>query len=386
MSRHQAVRNLDYQRALDEFDEGYSDEEELSPEDQALMRQSTANVKASLGVAASKVTTTQIEEALWHYYYDVDKAVTYLVTKFISPPEPKTPKATPTRTSGKQIFHFCFESLRIPSWSVSDACPRRKERMAKREPRYIHPDPFIRATRASLTRRQGVEFPRLQPTPPRLQESCAYHFRDMPWGNIPKHRETIFIEPPHLRGGLLGGSGAPPKLSKLQQLAAARKKKAEEKKTQEKVEGVRTKLGELGLSSALGKKENTPLGGPNKRLKMADSNSAVPAPLADRRLEGSQDSDPMQVDGADDRATESDQQEPADKEEAMPAVEPAKPSAFAQVLFGNTSDTPARQQQETFTLPFATHPAVLAAFSGPSPDDIVLTAQAKGSLSGKGNN
>ncbi|KAH8887696.1 hypothetical protein GQ53DRAFT_290219 [Thozetella sp. PMI_491] len=98
MSRHQAIRNLDYQKELDEYDEGYSDDE-LSPEDQALMREGTAAVQASLGANASKVTKTQIEEALWHYYYDVDKAVTYLVSKIITPPEPKKAKALPQKTA-----------------------------------------------------------------------------------------------------------------------------------------------------------------------------------------------------------------------------------------------------------------------------------------------
>ncbi|KAL2263616.1 hypothetical protein VTK26DRAFT_5978 [Humicola hyalothermophila] len=106
MSRHQYVRNLDYQDALDEY-EGYSEEEddELSPEDKALMSQGTAAVQAALGVEASKVTVAQIEDALWHYYYDVDKSVTYLTTKFINPPTKaakSTSKQTNVDTAGKK--------------------------------------------------------------------------------------------------------------------------------------------------------------------------------------------------------------------------------------------------------------------------------------------
>lgn len=86
MSRHQYIRNLDYQEAVDEY-EGYSEEEdELSPEDRELMNKGTADVQAALGVEASRVTVAQIEEALWHYYYDVDKSVAYLISKFINPP------------------------------------------------------------------------------------------------------------------------------------------------------------------------------------------------------------------------------------------------------------------------------------------------------------
>lgn len=44
----------------------------------------TAQVRAALGTESSKVTTQQIQEALWHYYYDVDKSIVYLTTKFIA--------------------------------------------------------------------------------------------------------------------------------------------------------------------------------------------------------------------------------------------------------------------------------------------------------------
>src|SRR5277367_4143535 len=54
----------------------------------------------------------------------------------------------------------------------------------------------------------------------------------MRWLQIPSERQTIFVEPPCPRGGLLGGSpDAVPKMSKLQALAAARKKKAQEQKS-----------------------------------------------------------------------------------------------------------------------------------------------------------
>lgn len=106
MSRHQAYRNYDYQNDIEEFDGGDNSggEEELSPEDQALMTASTAQVREALGVAAAQVTTTQIQEALWHYYYDVEKSVTYLVTKFIAPAPPKPAKSAQKRSNGQGTF------------------------------------------------------------------------------------------------------------------------------------------------------------------------------------------------------------------------------------------------------------------------------------------
>src|SRR4051794_33643673 len=89
MSRHR----MDYEDELDDYDEYSDQEEELSPEDRAQMKQGTAEVKAALSSQASKVTDAQIQEALWHYFYDVDKTVAYLVTKFIDSPKKAAPKA-----------------------------------------------------------------------------------------------------------------------------------------------------------------------------------------------------------------------------------------------------------------------------------------------------
>jgi elongation factor 1 alpha-like protein len=108
MSRHQAFRNVQstVSEHLYDDDDYYSDEaeQELSAEDKAAMEQGTADVKAALGVEASKVTAEQIQEALWHYYYDIDKTVTYLLTKFIAPPPPKAAKSAQKTQSGKHTI------------------------------------------------------------------------------------------------------------------------------------------------------------------------------------------------------------------------------------------------------------------------------------------
>lgn len=128
MSRHQYIRNLDYEDAVEEY-EGYSEEEdELSAEDRALMNQGTADVQAALGVEVSKVTTAQIQEALWHYYYDVDKSVAYLISKFIDPPvkEKKQPKTAVPPPKGQFIPHAL-----TPTWprfllNLASGHPRRR--------------------------------------------------------------------------------------------------------------------------------------------------------------------------------------------------------------------------------------------------------------------
>lgn len=97
MSRHRLVKNLDADDVVSEFDgDNYEEEEdELSPEDRVAMANGTAEVRRALGTESSKVTTDQIQEALWHYYYDVDKSVTYLMKTFIAPPPKPTPKKAP---------------------------------------------------------------------------------------------------------------------------------------------------------------------------------------------------------------------------------------------------------------------------------------------------
>jgi hypothetical protein len=74
------------------------------------MEAGTAEIRSILGPQASKVTTAQIQEALWHYYYDVDKSVTYLITKFIDPPAPKVAKSAPVKNKEPGRSNFCFST------------------------------------------------------------------------------------------------------------------------------------------------------------------------------------------------------------------------------------------------------------------------------------
>jgi hypothetical protein len=115
---HRRVKEIDYDS--DEYDEYYSGEEEegygydgvedgaaaanndddqLSAEDKEHMRVGTESVRKALGDAFPSVTDAAIQEALWHYYYDVAKSVTYLKNKS-APSQPAQPKKQ------KQISKF----------------------------------------------------------------------------------------------------------------------------------------------------------------------------------------------------------------------------------------------------------------------------------------
>ena len=60
----------------DEGEQGETETEILTAEDKEQLRLGTLKVREALeGVAA---TDSEIQEALWHYYYDVGKSVAYL--------------------------------------------------------------------------------------------------------------------------------------------------------------------------------------------------------------------------------------------------------------------------------------------------------------------
>ncbi|TVY15557.1 HBS1-like protein [Lachnellula arida] len=81
MSRHKLVKNLDLDDELDDFDgDDYEEAEEFSEEDKQLLQAGSIAVRAELPPdSTSQISDKQITDALWHYYYDVEKSVNYLV-------------------------------------------------------------------------------------------------------------------------------------------------------------------------------------------------------------------------------------------------------------------------------------------------------------------
>ncbi|AEO58793.1 hypothetical protein MYCTH_2306388 [Thermothelomyces thermophilus ATCC 42464] len=352
MSRHQYIRKLDYEDALDEY-EGYSEneeEDELSPEDRALMSQGTAEVQAALGVEASKVTVAQIEEALWHYYYDVDKSVAYLISKYVNP-RPKATKPATRPPNGKSVTHtfeptaatFSLELGKPVHWAakyvdLTDAglqatqtCPESST-------------PSFQMTR-SLPH-FGTTSHVLQPAS-ETRVPLSSLFWDMPWGNVPKERQTILVPPLAPRGGLLGGSGGPPKMSKLQALAAARKKKAEEKKAvNDKVEGARAKMEDLAVEDTQCGGKSVPSNGlSNKRLKTSDpSPEGQSVPVFGPKPTRLKASQPLDVGAA--APSGQLQAVTAQAAESEQPVSMAEPSTFAQLLCGEPSAAHRRRTPE----------------------------------------
>ncbi|KAF4831530.1 HBS1-like protein [Colletotrichum tropicale] len=331
MSRHQAVRNLDYEEVLDEYDaDDYEDEnegEQLSAEDRQAMAEGTQFVRSSLGSDADKVTTQQIQDALWHYFYDIEKSVSYLKKKFVDPPPKQEPKKT--KDDGMGLWSWDDEVL---DDAVSDSHAG-------------YPVPRI----ASLT--------------------AASYFHGISWMGIPQSRQAILTPPQPLPGGLLGG-GEGPKLSKLQALAAARKKKTDVKKDDDKVDRAEKRMSSLAITEPSSKESGSGLLAKRQKL----SGESTPQPSATSQLQTSSSDAPsgMDVDLA--------QETPAGKDELTQddcfVVPSTRPSAFAQTLFGPSQDS--ADASQTYSMPYTTSSSfVPSAFTQPSPDDIVLAAQAK---------
>ncbi|KAF4446527.1 elongation factor 1-alpha [Fusarium austroafricanum] len=328
MSRHRIVHTFDTNEIVSEFDgEDYEeeDENELSPEDRQAMEDGTAEVRRVLGTEANKVTKAQIEDALWHYYYDIDKSVTYLMKTFIAP-APKPAKKAPEGMS----VSFC-PSQRLFGTGADHGC------LSNGYTSGMDPSPAYKAP--------------------------VWNFGDMPWLNVPQERLAVFIEPERPRGGLLGGGEGAPKMSKLQALAAARKKKTEEKKELERAE-----KGIKNLSINEPQKENQPLLGKTRHM---EPTPQVLSPLSEK---------PTEPDVTSDKHQQEDTNSTPKGwfvDEDLPVIVPqATPSAFAQALFGSAPAT--TQRPDVFAMPYTSSSSFVAqAFAEPSPDDVVLAAQAK---------
>ncbi|KAI9835889.1 MAG: hypothetical protein M1819_001787 [Sarea resinae] len=144
------------------------------------MHEGTLKVRDVLGVDVP-VSDQEIKDALWHYYYDVEKTVTWLLNQ----------KAASERKRAKKDS----------SGRKADAGPNGSKA--------LYPLP--------------MEIP-IYPIP----FSATEFFRDTPWFGVPSARlGEIKPEPRRYGGGLLGGSSAGGKPSKLAALAAARKRKEE---------------------------------------------------------------------------------------------------------------------------------------------------------------
>ncbi|KAJ5650713.1 Translation elongation/initiation factor/Ribosomal beta-barrel [Penicillium longicatenatum] len=331
MSRHR-VKNIGYD------DDDYSDDgyDSPDPEEQEFLQRCTQDVLSQLRAGQPSVTATkeEVQEALWHYYNDIEKSVNYLRGK----KEKEVKKQQTPAISQKN-------KAQVP----------------------IYPAPI---------------------SPPIAHFSAADFFRDSPWLNVPSHRKAdILVEPLYPRMGLLGGAPeAGGKVSKLAALAAARKQK-EGNKTSSPPEGSQAENPEKSsteqkislrdrLAASKAAKPAEGLGGLRRLAKPVPAPPPAEKPVSPEPVETAPN---VEKPGLTEQVEEASS---VKLEPTLPAAEiRASPSMFASAIVGNQSG-PTRAEPshipsqnvdllqiygQDHTEPFD--------FAGPSPDDVVLNAQ-----------
>jgi elongation factor 1 alpha-like protein len=313
------------------------------------MRLGTISVREALGEFEAGVSDAQIQEALWHYYYDVGKSVTYLKNKLGGVQPPKEASAPKKEKAVSKFDQAASAAVQKAPKTAGKHTHKQNSRIESTCP--VTPSP---------------------PLPPKTMPTLATDdfFWDVPWGNVPEHRKGIItVDPPCYRGGLLGGS------SKLAALAAKRRKEREEAEA-----ATATKAGSVKNTNGDADAALTML----DKLSVKDSNAPVvrgahskPRYPVRKRSPSPQREGPKEV-----------VHEPEAPQPAIVVEKPAEravPSTFASTLCGRASPPQHLPALHAFTPPFAKYEAYdsTAAFNKPSPDDVVRAAQAKGAGGGR---
>ncbi|CAN9115988.1 unnamed protein product [Alternaria alternata] len=316
----------------------------MTEDDKEQMRVGTVKVREALGDMSDFTSDEQIQEALWHYYYDIGKSVSYLKNKLgVAEPKQEAPKQEKAKPVSRFDQAASVADQNAPattdeSAALSSCCP--SSTVA----------PISMPTNAAVT-----DF-----------------FWDVPWGNVPPERlGVITVDAPHYKGGLLGGS------SKLAALAAKRRKEREDaeaaaSKANNDADSAIAMLDKLSVKNQGSGNPGGDSGESERPARLSRypvrRRSPSPAPEAPKEPEI---------------------EEPQAPQPAVVVESPAQratASMFASTLCGpdETSKHTQAPLQEV-PIPFAAYKSYdgTGAFAGPSPDDIVRAAQAKGAGGGR---
>ncbi|KAL6172503.1 hypothetical protein ACJQWK_01664 [Exserohilum turcicum] len=129
------TRNVDYDDDdLYDDDEYYEDDggdvgadDGMSAEDKEQMRVGTIRVREAMGDLGDFTSDEQIQEALWHYYYDVGKSVSYLKNKLgIAEPKKEAPKQEKAKPTSRfdQAANVANQNAPVPTGTT----PKKKKK------------------------------------------------------------------------------------------------------------------------------------------------------------------------------------------------------------------------------------------------------------------
>jgi elongation factor 1 alpha-like protein len=337
----QRVKNIDYDddELYDDEDEQY-EEDGYTDEDRNNFATLTPVVQAELDEAGLQASNKEIEDALWHYYWDVGKSVAYL--KNTRTPRTDTPKKG--KAKGEQKAKSKFDQAAERSAAATGELPVILS--CKHGGGCCEPDP----DKSCLERRGGSRHPKCilisnssfteQPLP----IPGSDWFSGVPWSNVPPEMEgnIVPLYPDALRPLLLGGS------SKLAKLAEERRKKAAAASSPVPApDGALTSLDRL--SKPKDPKENVkpPTKAEPKKYPIRKKSEPAPPPPKEPPPP------------------------PIDPKDELPDLR-ASPTAFGRTL---SSSPPQSSKADTALRDLLGSISEQDPFKGPSPDDAVLRAQ-----------
>ncbi|KAL5000404.1 hypothetical protein BDV10DRAFT_162708 [Aspergillus recurvatus] len=334
MSRHR-VKAVSYDDDddddYDDYDDGYDSQD---PEEREFLEQCTREVQSQLAAGDPSVSATrdEIQEALWHYYNDVDKSVNYLRGK-------KTKEAEKKAVAAKAKVNT------VPAYPI------------------------------------------LPTATPHPHFSVAEFFRDSPWLDIPAHRKAdILVEPLYPRLGLLGGApeNGGGKMSKLAALAAARKKKEGDKSPAPTIGNDTQSTSEargapLSLRERLASKQIKQESSPSLQSLKRRSEQSPPQKKSPE-LKPSNSAATGLEDSIKEIQIEDKRHQREEREEQSVNIR-APPSTFAVTIIGDDTRLKKTEPSHLYTNSldlikiYGQDLAEPFDFAGPSPDDVVLNAQ-----------
>ncbi|KAF2741859.1 hypothetical protein M011DRAFT_315976 [Sporormia fimetaria CBS 119925] len=390
-SGHHRARTVDYDDD-DVYDDDYYEEEGdtgMTDDDREQLRLGTIQVKEALGTDVP-VSDSQIHEALWHYYFDVGKSVSYLKNKFA--PTKAAPAAEAKKPKPVSRFDQAASATTIPdskgSSGTSDLfsplCGHVRVGLHRTYPHSSLGRAHMVTTPTMKAAAKGCaeSLTSLYPLPIILgtePEPLRNFFWDTPWGNVPPERlgnmHAVPLYPP---GRLLGGSAKP---SKLAALAAARKKKQEEAghrtRNQDGKDGTEAAVAMLDKLTVKSKDK------PGSSALVNPSESRVGKSKPGRLQYRRQQSSP-QPETPEPETTEPIEEDPKPVIQ-VPNIRTA-PSSFGTILCDVPRSVTTDLPTISLTLPVpyvgSEYDSPENGFAGPSPDDIVLRAQGSRAVQG----
>ncbi|KAJ5093459.1 Translation elongation/initiation factor/Ribosomal beta-barrel [Penicillium angulare] len=391
MSRSR-VKNVDFEDDDYYDDDGY---ESADPEEQEHLQRCTNEVLSQLrtGQPSLTVSKEEVQEALWHYYNDVEKSVNYLRGSHTLVGRKKK-KFKNNRLRSK----VCSAIINIPRCVGRFSLAGLENAIALE--RLLALD-VIMALNSNLGFIKGVclgvwenvltgflvpVYP-VPLSPPSAHFSAADFFRDSPWLNVPSHRKAdILVEPLYPRLGLLGGAPeASGKMSKLAALAAARKQKESGQATSntppastsesQQPEKAKISLKDRLAASSKAAKPSEGLAGLQSIRRSAKPSPPAQKPSSPEPTKVVPTPAPVPKDQPEELVD--DKEEP---QQQIPEIR-AQPSMFASAIIGSQTGPkmaePSRLHSNHVDLLqiYGVDHAEPFDFSEPSPDDVVLKAQ-----------